>query len=287
MESRSHQNVAWLKFERGEPTMKVTHVFIVLILLGGFLVQTSPGWSAFDNSKRREKVILAKSETLLAQAVTKRKPEGTVKKYRFKYRPPKGIGRPKGTYGGGTRSLGKSILQVFVALSPQTDPIEHAGPHMGLTSYEQPSLFWFISHPTSDYVKLTITDQESDDPLLEVQVPSPVTPGFQVVYLRDYDFRLLFEKEYTWSVSLVPDKQHRSRNVITFGGIIRKPLPKKLLMEISEADPLNATILYAEAGFWYDALAQISNGIIKNPDNEDLRLIRRSLLEQGGFKNIK
>ena len=52
--------------------MKVPDVLIVFLILGGFLVQTSPGWSASDNSKRREKVVPAKSETLLAQTEAKK-----------------------------------------------------------------------------------------------------------------------------------------------------------------------------------------------------------------------
>lgn len=262
--------------------MKVSDVLIVFLILGGFLVQTSPGWSASDNSKRREMVVLATSEILLAQAMIKRKPEGKVKKYQFKYRPPKGVGRPKGTYGGGTRSLGQSALHVF-ALSPLNDPINQAGPHMGLTSQEQPTIFWYISGPTEDYVELTINDDESYDPLLEVRVPSPTQPGFQKVNLAEYDFHLQPGKKYMWSIALVPDMDHRSRDVITFGGIVRKPLSQKLANEINKAKLLNATILYAEAGYWYDALTQISHGMNNTPNIEEFRLLRHSLLEQGGF----
>jgi hypothetical protein len=44
--------------------------------------------------------------------------------------------------------------------------------------------------------------------------------------------------------------------------------------------------LYAEAGLWYDAFAEISELIDANPEKSELRMRRNALLEQVGLQNI-
>ena len=56
------------------------------------------------------------------------------------------------------------------------------------------------------------------------------------------------------------------------------------LVETLEAAPLGEQgRIYAERGLWYDALAFISAGIDRNPDDARLRELRAGLLEEGGL----
>ena len=90
------------------------------------------------------------------------------------YKPPL-RGAPGGRVGGGTRGTGREAF-VLSVMAPS---------HTGLTTSEQPVLFWFISASTSNPVELTVVDPQKTDPLLELRIDPPVAPGFHRVRLSD------------------------------------------------------------------------------------------------------
>src|SRR5262249_44782001 len=80
------------------------------------------------------------------------------------YNPPS-RGAPGGRIGGGTRGGGN--IFVLSVLAPD---------HSGLTTSEQPSLYWFISKTTSLPVEVTLMDPQGIKPILETQLPAPTQP---------------------------------------------------------------------------------------------------------------
>ena len=185
------------------------------------------------------------------------------------YKPPM-RGAPGGRVGGGTRSPNQDLPVVDV-LAPD---------HLGLTGQAQPVLFWYISEPTELPAELTIIDEEGVEPLIEAPLPSPKIPGVQRLPLGDYDFQLQKDKEYRWFVSLVVDRGRRSKDIIAGGRIEHVDFPGVVNQGNDQMDPLRATSIYAEKGFWYDAVEAISKHIEANPTNLELRGIRAALLDQ-------
>jgi Domain of Unknown Function (DUF928) len=185
------------------------------------------------------------------------------------YRPPV-RGTPGGRVAGGNR--GPAADQPWLAvLAPD---------HTGLTVHEQPSLYWYLSAATPGPIILTITDEQTTRPLVEAPLVPPLSPGVQRVRLADYGVRLAPGMPYEWFVALVPDPEHRAKDIIAGGTIERIAFPAPLRAQLAQAGPARAPFLYAEAGLWYDALGAISELIEAAPHEVGLRNQRAALLEQ-------
>src|SRR5215467_4082595 len=191
------------------------------------------------------------------------------------YQPPK-RGAPGGRVGGGTRGTTREVF-VLSVLAPD---------HSGLTTSEQPSLYWFISKETSLPVELTVMDPQGVQPILETRLPAPVTAGLHHICLSDYNVHLAPGAAYLWLVSVVPDADHRSKDIVTGGALERVEMPEGLKARVAEAAESDLPSLYAEAGLWYDTVAEISELIETAPQDQALRKQRTALLAQVGLTAI-
>jgi hypothetical protein len=182
---------------------------------------------------------------------------------------------PGGRVGGSTRGI--DTPPTLSALAPD---------HAGLTIREQPSLYWYLSKPTSYPVEFTIFDDRALQPLVKRRLSGPLQPGVQRVRLTDYSVRLSVDVLYRWSVALVVDPDNRSRDIIAGGAIERIAPPVELRAKMARAGKTRAPYIYAESGLWYDALAAISDLIDAAPNDRMRRQERASLLEQIGLPQI-
>lgn len=190
------------------------------------------------------------------------------------YSPPS-RGAPGGRVGGGTRG-GQNVF-VLSVLAPD---------HSGFTASEQPSLYWFISKPTSLPVELTVMDPLGVKPILETQLPSPTQAGIQRVRLGDYNVHLAPGAAYRWFVAVVPDADRRSKDILAGGAIERVDLQEDFKTKVAKASEKELPFVYAQAGLWYDALNSISDLIDAAPQNQELHNQRTALLKQVGLPSI-
>jgi hypothetical protein len=188
------------------------------------------------------------------------------------YKPPL-RGAPGGRLGGGTRGTGSDVF-VLSALAPD---------HSGLTLQEQPSLYWYISKPTSLPVEFTIMDPTTVQPILEMRIPSPVAAGIHRIRLADHGIRLAPDRVYRWYLAIVPDTGRRSRDILAGGTIQRVEPTAELSTRLREGRPDDVPSIYAEAGLWYDALAAMSELIERDPGDAQLRQRRAALVAQIGL----
>ena len=191
------------------------------------------------------------------------------------YRPPL-RGAPGGRVGGGTRGTGREVFLLSV-LAPD---------HTGLTVHEQPTLYWFISRPTTLPVELTVVDPQGSQPVLEVRIPSPVQAGIHHLRLADHGVRLAPGVAYRWYVAVAPDPDRRSRDILAGGAIERVEFPDELRRELAQAETGAVPFLYAQAGIWYDALAAISELVEAAPNEPRFRQQRTALMAQVGLAEV-
>jgi hypothetical protein len=184
-------------------------------------------------------------------------------------------GAPGGRVGGGTR--GDKNVFVLSVLAPD---------HSGLTTSEQPSLYWFISNSTSLPIELTVIDSKGIKPLLETKLPAPAKAGIQRVRLADYNIRLAPGVAYRWFVAVVPEADRRSKDILAGGAIERVDVPSDLKAKMATTNKSELFALYADAGMWYDAVAAISEMIDAAPQDQTLRKQRAALLSQVGLSAI-
>jgi hypothetical protein len=130
--------------------------------------------------------------------------------------------------------------------------------HTGLSSTAQPDIYWYTSKPISkpfQFVEFVLNSDNSIEPVYRTHLKPVTKGGIQKLSLSDYNIKLDPEIEYTWVVSLVPDATSRAHDFVTSGKIkYVKPseeLRNKIEISSDRLDPF----VFAQAGYWYDALA--------------------------------
>jgi hypothetical protein len=183
-------------------------------------------------------------------------------------------GAPGGRIGAGTR--GKDQEFTMSVLAPD---------HTGLTSKDQPVLYWYVSKPLSIPIELTIIDSGAT-PIIEKILAPPTKSGIQRLQLAEYGVHLEPGKQYQWFLTLVSDPKRRSKDVLAGATIERLALSDNLAAQVSGVDRLSAARFYAEGGQWYDAIAVLSEQIEANPLDPNPRVQRAALLQQVGLQEI-
>jgi hypothetical protein len=190
-----------------------------------------------------------------------------------KFRPAT-TGAPSVRVTGGSRGSGDTAISLDV-LAPD---------EVGVTTLEQPSLFWFQSKPADAKFELTLLPENQVKPLVQVRVERSSKAGIQRMKLADHGVKLVPGVEYQWVVALIKDPENRSTDLVASGVIKRVEPAADLREKLTQADPASLASVYAEAGIWYDALSVLSDRIEAQPENKALRETRADLLRQVGLK---
>jgi hypothetical protein len=112
------------------------------------------------------------------------------------------------------------------------------------------------------------------------------TRGIHRIRLADYPVKLEPGVAYRWSVTVVPDPDRRSRDILASGTIERVEPSPALAARLQSARKDDLPFIYAEEGIWYDALAALSDLIDSAPEDADLHRQRAALLTQARLPQI-
>ena len=187
------------------------------------------------------------------------------------YRPPF-PNAPKVRVNGRARGTDDALLTLTV-LAPE---------QLGLTTKEQPSLFWFQSKAVNTRFELTITEKKAVQPILEAKLEVSAD-GIQRLRLSDYKIHLTEGVEYRWSVAMVVDPQNRSSDAVATGAIKRVKPTDKLLQRLKNAPSSELPYIYADEGMWYDSLESLSELVDARPQDAKLQEIRAIYFMQVGL----
>lgn len=195
-----------------------------------------------------------------------------IRRLKLTYQPPM-RGKPGRRSGGGTRAQGEDVPRL-AALVPD---------HIGLTVSAQPTLYWWLSGGSRFGMELTIIDDESIDPLVEAELPAPAQGGIHGFDLAKHDVRLKPGVEYEWFISIVPNPDRRSADVVATGKIKRIKSSERFDAQLATADAAGRVEIFAAEGLWYDTLGALSRMILERPKDAALEEARQSLLDQAGL----
>lgn len=190
------------------------------------------------------------------------------------YKPPV-RGAPKVRVGGSTRSAARELSLAVIAPD-----------HTGLASRDQPELFWYVSQPVKAPLELTIMGADAIDPLVERPIAPTLDAGIQRIRLADLGVRLKPGEEYQWSISFVADAASRSKDTVASGRVRVAPLPDEVARQVAASDPARSFALYAQAGYWYDALGSLRSLLAQRPNDPALLAAQQALLEQVGLTEV-
>ncbi len=129
----------------------------------------------------------------------------------------------------------------------------------------------------------TITEKDALKPLVEARLSPLEKPGIQCIRLADHGIQLRPNVLYKWFVAVITDTDRRSRDILSGGMIEVVAASPELSAKINQAPKAQLPFVLAEEGFWYDALAGVSDRIAGAPKDLPLRKQRAALLEQVGL----
>lgn len=186
------------------------------------------------------------------------------------YTPPADAGPSVRIDGIGTRSTGPAAPSLYM-LAPV---------HVGLTTKEQPTLYWYLSQPVQTRVELAIVQEKKIIPIFDVKVGENEQAGVQRFRFADHHIKLAPGIEYRCTVALVLDRQSRSKDVVASCVIKRIEALSSLTARLATARPSEAAFIYASEGIWFDAMDALAGLIAADPDSAKYRRQRAALLEQ-------
>jgi hypothetical protein len=195
---------------------------------------------------------------------------------RILYQPPPQAG-PVTRVDGPLRGSSDQWPSIFL-LSPE---------HTGLTTQEQPSLFWYMDRPAGHAkMVLTILQNKAPNPLLEIPLDSSKS-GIQRVDLSTTQCKLTAGQEYQWVIALVPDEAHRMDDVTRSAVIRRIEAPESLVEKmLTLGSTVDRAVEYAKSGIWYDALAAVSDQIDVAPTDAVVRNLRAQMCDQVNLPQV-
>ena len=165
-----------------------------------------------------------------------------------KYTPPKKPSAPKETSpnttrGGSCEANSSAGLTVLVPFS-----------HVGETSSQHPTFTWFVPDRTPRPLQFRLLSSTGQW-LYRTELQSQ--PGIMSVALPSNLPQLSIGQSYKWQVVLVCDRNVPSRNVVAAAEIQVVQPAESLQTQLAAAQtPQQRIDLYAQAGLWYDAIAE-------------------------------
>ncbi len=156
--------------------------------------------------------------------------------------------------------------------------------HVARASHDRPELYWYL--PTlpgpGAEIWLTVVQGEQADPLADTRIDVPARPGLQRTTLPG-ELRLQPGVEYVWTVSVRPDLERPSRDLLSQGWIRHVPLDPAARARARDAAPGARPAIWAELGYFYDAFAGLAELAAMLADDDRPRAAMRALLEQAGI----
>ena len=189
---------------------------------------------------------------------------------------PPSRGQARHTAAGGTRGTARQGDVELAVLAPRD--------HVALTTRAQPTLYWYLSQPIAGRVDVTVIDDESIDPLLEITLTGPVAAGIHTFDLAAHGLELQPGRVYTWHVAWVQDAERRSSDLLAEGLIERTGVSRELERSLADASARYAP--YALSGIWYDAIAELESALADEPHDRRLLLQQVALLEQAELPRV-
>ncbi len=184
---------------------------------------------------------------------------------RAEFNPPVHLGRPGNREGAATRGpcirqANEAEQQTLIALVPGEGKL----PAVGLTIASQPTFVWFVPASRARALEFTLyaVDEQMRDqepPLYRATVEVTGSAGFESLTLPTTAALppLELNRDYHWQISLICNPDEPSANVTADGWIRRIEPSTRLKDQLANAKSRERSLIYAEAGLWYDALAEL------------------------------
>lgn len=145
----------------------------------------------------------------------------------------------------------------------------------GLTANEHPTLWFYIPYAQNSISRIDFILSEGDNltnrTVYQTAIKLPAKPGIINFSLPQTSPPLAIGKLYQWELKLTMKRQ-LDKEISVKGWIQRAGLDSELSDRIKQATPDRQAAIYAEHGFWYDALSTLAE--LRRERPQDLTIIQ-------------
>ena len=154
-------------------------------------------------------------------------------------------------------------------------------PAIANTATSQPTLYWQLD-PVSRkaLILFELSDETTGELVISTSLDSPEQPGRQAIDLKQLGVELIPDTEYQWSIVLQMDVNNPALDRFASAKIKYVKADAALKTKIANAKPGEVASIYAENGYWYDALDGIVELLEQHPGNDDVVRSYRRMTEQ-------
>lgn len=156
--------------------------------------------------------------------------------------------------------------------------------HLGLTTSSNPTLLWYLPNKDVEVMVFEIKKAGEKEAIYAEQL-QPSAGIIQLKLPKD-KVELKIGEEYIWSVAVPCISEGKRRKISVEAGIKRVAPTPELTSQLSQATtPQQKARVFAQQGYWYDALETLSSAFTANANQSTYADIL-SLLDQVGLNEI-
>lgn len=209
----------------------------------------------------------------------------------IKFQPPDGQRVPDMTVGGGRRnggmcdssgevaSLGienKTIDKTLVPLLPSSK--------LGFTASSHPSFMVYVPQTSAKALEFTFYNDEEEG-IYQAEVNVDKTPGIVTINLPKSEPGLEINKDYRFVVSIICQQSGPQNPFVE--GLVRRISPNsKFKNQLNQPKSLEQVMLFSQSGYWFEAVANLAELKLSQPNNSEVNTAWNDLLESVGLDGI-
>ncbi len=196
------------------------------------------------------------------------------------YRPPSGLGAPARRESAGTRGCAFGNPASLIALMPEDN--------VGWTTEEHPSFYWYMPLNQASFVRFTLEQvTPGGDPVLIYQKSFEVTGDSGIMRMQlpeSAEVPPLQEGDrYRWQVAIFCNPASAKGDLQVEGWVERHTPDGELQARLDQAMEDEKGGLYAEQGYWFDAVDELATRYRNHADDVDLQQNWAMLLDSVGL----
>ena len=207
------------------------------------------------------------------------------------FEPPTSNPTPTTTIGGGRRGgdgqclkdhdLQPKNTKAQPSIEQQLTPLLPPN-KFGLTISSNPQFFAYIPKTTAIAVEFTLENSQGKG-IASKRLELTTTPS--IVSVQFEKTPLEVGKDYKWLISVVCETGDPED--LFAEGLIRRIKPESsLLNKLEKASAIDKVYLYSKMGIWYEAIAELANLRLSQPNNAELKTSWLSLLKSSRLEPL-
>jgi hypothetical protein len=182
--------------------------------------------------------------------------------------------------GSSSRTGCPEVPQPLTALIPETN--------LGLTVGDRPTFLFYVPYSSTPprEVELVLLDEVENEIFNQKITPANI-PGILSISLPETAAALEVGKTYRWQFSYLCNPRIRAEDDYVEGAIARVAMDGELSRQLATVNtPLERAELYANAGLWYETLAELAQLRQEQPQNPEILVEWREFLDSVGLGHL-